>query len=255
MKNKEFWDRFPARFGRAVYGEAHHSADQGGGFICQKQHEGTQFYDKEKYNFRSLVEEALELPHSNRSLESLRYEYEPFTMENNSDTVLHKKFYDKLRAGWPEFHATYDSFVEEVIVPIYGSRDFIYQTTPTFRVHLVGNWVVPEFHCDSQSGYNHPDGEINIQIAVTDMYGTNATWAESVPDLGDYAPMEMFWNQFTIFNGNECRHGNKINKSDITRVSFDFRILPLQHYEPAAAGESGTTKMRFIVGEYYKELK
>ena len=210
-------------------------------------------YDADEYSIRSLVCEAL----GYEDLESLHehYSYAPFTMDNNSDTVLHDRFYDKLRAGWSEFTEVYDRFVEEVVVPIFGSKDFIYQALPTFRVHLVGNWVVPEFHYDSQPVYNHPEGEINFQIAVTDMFGTNATWAESVPGLGDYAPMEHKQGEFIIFNGNKCRHGNMINDTDQTRVSFDFRILPLNKYDPSKAKKSATRGTSFTVGGYYKELK
>ncbi len=31
------------------------------------------------------------------------------------------------------------------------------------------------------------------------------------------------------FNGNKCSHYNKINKTGKTRLSFDFRILPLNY--------------------------
>lgn len=210
-------------------------------------------YSVEKFPFRHLVEDAL----GHGDLENLhaQYVYEPFTMDNNSDTELHDRFYNKLRAGWSEFTEVYDRFVKEVVVPIFGNREFIYQALPTFRVHLVGNWVVPEFHYDSQTVYNHPEGEINFQIAVTDMFSTNATWAESVPGLGDYAPMQMKQGEFTIFNGNKCRHGNMINDTDQTRVSFDFRILPLNKYDPSKAKKSATRGTSFTVGGYYKELK
>jgi len=210
-------------------------------------------YDVEKYPLRALVCEAL----GTEDLENLHehYNYAPFTMENNSNTVLHDRFYDKLRTGWLEFHGAYDRFIEDIVVPIFGSRDFIVQKTPTFRVHLVGNWAVPEFHRDSQPGYNHPEGEINFQIAITDMFGTNATWCESVPGLGDFAPMEMKQGEFTIFNGNTCDHGNMINDSGHTRVSFDFRILPLKIYNPSTAKNSATRGTSFTVGGYYKELR
>lgn len=210
-------------------------------------------YDADEYSIRSLVCEAL----GYEDLENLHehYSYAPFTMDNNSETELHDRFYNKLRGGWSEFTEAYDRFVEEVVVPIFGSKDFIYQALPTFRVHLVGNWVVPEFHYDSQPVYNHPEGEINFQIAVTDMFGTNATWAESVPGLGDYAPMEYKQGEFIIFNGNKCRHGNMINDTDQTRVSFDFRILPLNKYDPSKAKKSATRGTSFTVGGYYKELK
>ncbi len=210
-------------------------------------------YDAHSYDFRELVEQAL--GHSDLEKLHEQYVYEPFTMDNNSNTELHDRFYNKLRGGWQDFTDTYDRFVSDIVAPIFGSRDFIYQALPTFRVHLVGNWVVPEFHYDSQPVYNHPEWEINFQIAVTDMFGTNATWAESVPGLGDYAPMEMTQGEFTIFNGNKCRHGNMINDTDQTRVSFDFRILPLSKYDPSKAKKSATRGTSFTVGGYYKELK
>ena len=210
-------------------------------------------YDIKEYPFRDLVERGI--GHDNLESLHMQYVYEPFTMDNNSNTEMHDRFYNKLRGGWKEFTNTYDSFVSEVIAPVFGSRDFIYQALPTFRVHLVGNWVVPEFHYDSQPIYNHPEGEINFQIAITDMFGTNATWAESVPGLGDYAPMEYTQGEFIVFNGNKCRHGNMINNTTQTRVSFDFRILPLNKYEPSEAKKSATRGTSFTVGGYYKELK
>ena len=210
-------------------------------------------YNIEKYPLRALVCDAL----GTEDLENLHehYSYAPFTMENNSNTVLHDRFYNKLRTGWLEFHDAYDRFIEDLVVPIFGSRDFIVQKTPTFRVHLVGNWAVPEFHCDSQPGYNHPEGEINFQIAVTDMFGTNATWSESVPGLGDFAPIEMNQGEFTVWDGGKLNHGNMINDSGHTRVSFDFRILPLSKYNPSKAKKSATRGTSFTVGGYYKELK
>lgn len=45
-------------------------------------------------------------------------------------------------------------------------------------------------------------------------------------------------------------HYNRVNKGDCTRVSFDFRVIPLSKYE--AAGEvkrSVQTARRFTVGD------
>jgi ectoine hydroxylase-related dioxygenase (phytanoyl-CoA dioxygenase family) len=67
--------------------------------------------------------------------------------------------------------------------------------------------------------------------------------------------MEMNQGEFTIFNGNTCDHGNMINDSEQTRVSFDFRILPLKKYNPSTAKTSATRGTSFTVGGYYKELR
>ena len=50
-------------------------------------------------------------------------------------------------------------------------------------------------------------------------------------------------------------HGNKPNVSEITRMSFDFRIVPLSKYDPEHTLTSESNSNKFIVGEYYKELK
>ena len=49
---------------------------------------------------------------------------------------------------------------------------------------------------------------------------------------------------------NKCLHYNKINKTDITRVSFDFRIIPFSKYKDTDK-LSATNKTKFILGEYY----
>ena len=33
--------------------------------------------------------------------------------------------------------------------------------------------------------------------------------------------------QMLVFDGANLEHGNRINRSDETRVSFDFRVIPL----------------------------
>ena len=55
--------------------------------------------------------------------------------------------------------------------------------------------------------------------------------------------MMGYWNQ--------CRHGNMDNDTDITRVSFDFRVMPGFAYDPESDLASCTTKQKFVVGEYY----
>jgi len=178
-----------------------------------------------------------------------------FTMSNNSDTEGHKAFYSKLRGGWPEFEEIYDGFISEFVRPLF-EYEFIYQRWPTLRIHVPGNWATPDFHRDSQNGYDHPFGEINFILPFTKCYDTNTVWTESEPDKGDFEPIEMEWGELVTFNGNICRHGNKINKTSITRVTYDFRILPLEHYHPEQMSKaSGTTGTKFEIGHYYKKLK
>jgi hypothetical protein len=55
------------------------------------------------------------------------------------------------------------------------------------------------------------------------------------------------------FDGVNCLHENKINKTQVARVSFDFRGLPFSFYQPANHLAVANSKLRFTVGEYYDE--
>ena len=64
--------------------------------------------------------------------------------------------------------------------------------------------------------------------------------------------MELKYGEFIIFNGNKCIHGNKLNDTGKTRVSLDFRIIPISNYDQYSSKISATSTRKFIVGEYYK---
>ena len=80
-------------------------------------------------------------------------------------------------------------------------------------------------------------------------------WHESIPGMGDWKPLEIDNGQFLIGYLNQCRHGNKINDTGKTRVSFDFRVMPEFAYDENSPLESCTTKQKFIVGEYYEKIE
>jgi hypothetical protein len=50
-------------------------------------------------------------------------------------------------------------------------------------------------------------------------------------------------------------HGNKPNKTSLTRISFDFRIIPLSKYNPTWNTDSPTSHTKFSLGHYYTNLK
>jgi hypothetical protein len=211
-------------------------------------------FDKNKYNFKKMVQNVFEVEDLEKIHEDYSYHSGLCTMQDNSNSIYHKRFYDKLRSGWSEFTDLYEGLIKNVIFPRYESG-CVFQTTPTLRIHLVKNWATPEFHCDSQPGYNHPVGEKNYLLPLTECYGNNSLWVETEPNKGDYHPMRLNYGQVIEWDGNVLRHGNKINDTEKTRVSLDFRVLPKKYYKPKKNEQpSGTRKMRFIVGEYYKEL-
>lgn len=173
-----------------------------------------------------------------------------FKIGADSCTNLHNVFYDKYRDGWPEMLSLYDRFIKDV-VSFYFDEDFLYQCFPTFRVHLPGNVAVGAFHADGDFG--HPDGEINFILPLTNSDNTASVWVESEPKLGDYIPMEMRTGELIRFNGNKLTHGNKSNETTKSRVSMDFRILPISKYKEDESLESKTTKQKYTEGAYYKK--
>ena len=110
-----------------------------------------------------------------------------------------------------------------------------------------------EYHRDYDN--NHQLGEINVVIALTDMHDSSAIWIESVPGLGDHHAMNLKKGEMSFFNGNTCEHGNKLNETGLTRVSMDFRILPLKFYDPEFLKASTSKKIPMVVGGYYSEFK
>ncbi|OUU74650.1 MAG: hypothetical protein CBC29_05855 [Methylococcaceae bacterium TMED69] len=216
-------------------------------------------YDVKKWNFPQLVSEALEvknLLNLHKDLDNLYVPEEGIAgLGNDTHSFFHDKFYSKVRSGWEKFTEKYYYFIEENISPIFAEeQNLIYQTLPSFRIHYPNGKAITTKHFDGDENHQHPLGELNIFLPLTITYGTNSMWIESLPFLGDFQPLELQPGEFLLWNGNQCRHFNKINTTNISRVSFDFRVLPRQKYDKNYSAKTATTKKRFVVGEYYSEL-
>lgn len=175
--------------------------------------------------------------------------YKNHTLSNDVELSFHKIFYKKMNSPWVEFLNEYEKFIFENIPDIIG-ESFLYQKTPSFRIHLPNMMAVSEFHCDTDDDYNHPIGEINFIMPLTDMHDTNAIWVESERFKGDYTPINLNYGEFVRFNGNMCRHGNKTNLTQKTRISFDFRILPI-----SCTPAKGMNPVKFNSGSVYTKAK
>ena len=184
--------------------------------------------------------------------------------DNEVKTFFHEKFYEKLREPWSEFIEAYEAFIEKEIAPVYGGKSFVYQTTPSFRVHVPNNKAVSLWHYDSDERHLHPDGEMNFILPMTKAFDTSATWVETAPGKKDFVPLAMEYGEYAQFHGNKCLHGNKVNATGKTRVSFDFRVMKLEDYTPekwdtesrsSERSKAGTTKTKFVIGSYYSLYK
>ena len=92
-----------------------------------------------------------------------------------------------------------------------GEDKIIYQKSPTFRISLPNNVAVGQKHCDAD--YNHPEGEINFWVPLTETFDSNGFYLESEPDKGDFHPFPRTLKPGDVlrFWGNKCKHYNEIN--------------------------------------------
>tara|TARA_R110000824_G_scaffold93267_2_gene225702 strand:- start:854 stop:1504 length:651 start_codon:yes stop_codon:yes gene_type:complete len=210
-------------------------------------------YDTDEFDFRSVVEVYLE----NIDIENL-HQTDKFHKKLTSASGgygdqkqnLHKKFYSKMDE-YPLFKNLYDRFIKEFLTA-QVECEFHYQRFPTFRIHQPDNVGVFEFHKDKD--YNHSEHEINIFMPITKAYGSNTVWVESKEDKGDFSPMEAEYGEVFIWDGANLKHGNKTNETNQTRVSFDYRVLPIEKYNESEVKSSVTNAKAMSLDNYFQKL-
>jgi ectoine hydroxylase-related dioxygenase (phytanoyl-CoA dioxygenase family) len=213
-------------------------------------------YGADLYSFKEMMEEVFGVDNLD-FLHERREELLPdkkLNFDNESNTEFHKLFYSKMNSNQlKNLEDSYIRFIKNEISPLFD-EEILFQYMPSFRIQLPFEKAIHKWHYDSDDDHRHPQWEINIQIAVTDMLDNRAMWIESVPGLKDFSPMEMTYGQFAIFDGNRCTHGNKMNDTGKTRISFDFRIMPISKHEPEKSINSVTSNKKFVVGDYYRKI-
>ena len=212
-------------------------------------------YNNKKYNFEAMVRDCFGVGDLEKIHLNLDKKYDVPDgipgLGKDTDSYYHKLFYNKLNGGWEELTNAYHGLIKEVVMKYMNVDKVVYQTKPTFRIQYPDGKAITTWHYDGDDNHKHPPWEINIQIALTEMKGDLSTWIETVPGLKDFKPMEMNVGEMYIFNGNKCIHGNKVNSTDKTRISFDFRVIPHDRYDPNFQKKSATKNQKFLLGGYY----
>jgi hypothetical protein len=203
-------------------------------------------YDLQRFPFPDVIRNYLRTDrlddlHSDLDLGVL-------TREKDQSTEFHRAYYDRFDH---KFERIYERFLIDVVQPYIG-EDIIYQRIPTFRIHLPGNIAVGEFHRDRD--YSHADGEINFWVPMTRAWETNTVWIESSEEAADFRPYPLEVGEVLVFDGVNLAHGNKLNETGKTRVSFDFRVIPRSHYAPRT-DVTINTGVKFEIGGYFAELE
>ena len=183
-------------------------------------------YDIKKYDFKSLFCRWL----NTDDLTTLHNEKKYPVLTREEDMYMHwNQIYYKRWREDSSIKDLYLKFLEDVIKPRFG-EEIIYQELPDIRIHLPNNIAVGEFHKDKHyrnEKWAKEVRELNYFVPLTESYGTNTLWAETEEDKGDYTPFESDYGECTEWRGSFLTHGNKINKTSITRVSFCPLVVPL----------------------------
>ena len=207
-------------------------------------------YDTKTYNFRDYVEKFLDFPH----LESIHKDFpfgEILISGTDQNRHLHRKFYNGMDNS-PEFVELYRKFIKEIVFPLFN-EEVVFQKFPTFRIHQPNNLAVFAFHKDKE--YNHNENEVNFYLPITKAFGTNTFWYESEEDKGDFSPMNGEYGDAIQWNGSNLKHGNKLNETDQTRISFDFRILSRKIHDASKPKNSKSKNKSLQIGDYYDTFK
>jgi hypothetical protein len=128
----------------------------------------------------------------------------------------------------------------------------VFQNIPNLRIQFPGNLAVGSWHRDGD--YNHNPEEVNIFLPLTNAYGTNTIWTETIPHKKDYQPLSANYGEFWLWDGVKLEHGNKINLTAETRVSLDFRVIPFTKYKELP-GSSINAHKAFKIGDYYSIME
>ena len=109
-------------------------------------------------------------------------------------------------------------------------------------------------HIDAD--YNHPKEEMNYWMPLTELNDINTVWHETEPNKGDFQPLIINYGEIAEVNFNQCRHFSKVNTTNKTRFSLDFRIIPGSKWHLVDNNhKSMFHKVKFVIGKYYKKCK
>jgi hypothetical protein len=129
-------------------------------------------------------------------------------------------------------------------------------------------------HADGLHPHNRQPNEVNVWVPLTRVgaWGgeadadaeadggkthpsTNSLVCESEPGARDFHPLVASPGQFVKFYGCACWHFTTRNDTDVTRVSFDVRVVPFRLHDDDRPGPSKAGKGRggkpLRLGEHY----
>jgi hypothetical protein len=248
-------------------------------------------YDPAQFDFRALVGDALAaaglidraaLAATGDRLESLHelVDAQHQAMDSSQQSAAARALYDMP----PAFAALHERLLAEVVVPQLGLGRAHFQRTPTFRVFFPQAPGYPgetTFHNDIMIGHN--PREVNVFVPLVPCEGTRSLLLAELDDSlavlrdydGDFArfgrdtqtdaglmarcericrPLAVAPGEIVVFDS-RCLHAGPANRTALTRVTFDTRLLPVAELATQHNRYRGLGRRRasFALGEYFSD--
>ncbi len=177
--------------------------------------------------------------------------YTPFSwMATFTPETWHHEFseVDIMGEAWRAFVRR---VAREFVFP--GGEPYLYQREPNLRIHPPGGTAVP-WHTDADFG--HLPEEWNVWVPLTETTDdSQRLWLNH--DYGRPGGIQVIpvpLGSAFLFRGATIQHGNLVNTTDTTRVSFDFRLIERTHYRDTGA-RTVLYGVPLRVPEYWEEME
>lgn len=198
--------------------------------------------------------------------------------ENSNNDVTRNKLTAVFFKKDKEFFKIYYKIIKKIKKKL--KFKFLYQKDPFLRFNFPTNNKYDSLlpHVDLAIG--HPPGEINLWMPITNTNKFNSFSISDIDkslvffgkfgfDFQHYIKKynKKIWNDAnnlltpyvskkgkTLIFDSRVMHKSLLNKSNKTRISLDFRILPIE-YEKISVFYTGTgyKKQKFVRGKYYSK--
>lgn len=210
-------------------------------------------YNTEKYLFKELISKLLECNDLSKIHQEKDFDELVKQSVHNTHQFQQSEYHQKYYSNFDLVRNIYENLLVDIVKPLYNNERIVYQSIPTFRLHFPNGLAVGMFHKDKDLrdyDWHESIKEDNFYLPFTDSFGSNTIWAETEEDKGDFSPMNCKYGEIIQWDGTNLSHGNKVNITDSTRISIDFRVTTESQFHNNN-NKSKNGKTEFAIGGYY----
>lgn len=210
-------------------------------------------YDIKEYDFYGIISKILDCKNLSKIHEEKNFNDLIKESINNTHRFQQSEYHQKYYNNFELIKPIYEKLLKNIIKPHYYGENIIYQKIPTFRLHFPNGMSVGMYHKDKNlrdSNWHELIKEDNFYLPFTNAYGSNTIWYETEENKKDYIPMECKYGEIVKWDGTNLSHGNKINTTNDTRISVDFRVTTESLFKNNT-NKTKNEKTSFTIGGYY----